>query len=242
MSQKILLSNGKVTVFERDTAGNPVNGSFIGDVSALSLSMSVEKIDHMESYSGQNAKIASVIVGKTVSMEMVCHDHSLSNLSRVLQGSLVSQAAGSVSGESLGTLAAGQVAALSKINIETATVYIDGVAAVEGVGYTLDKKTALLTATTAGEYTADFTHGESQGVSLFTAEEKDYVVRFNGVNKVDGKPYVATFYKVRFAPAQTLNFIGKEIGSYTVSGEVLLDEGKPATGPFGQFGKLDSVA
>ncbi len=243
MSQKILLSNGKVTVFERDAAGAPINGAFIGDVSALSMSLAVEKIEHKESYSGQNAVVASVITGKTATLEMTCHDHSLKNLSRVLQGSVIAQGAGTVTDEALGTLASGAVVALSKINITAASITVNGAVAVDGVDYSLDKKTGLLTAITAGVYAAaEITHGASEGVSLFSASDKDYLVRFNGVNKVDGKPYVATFYKVRFAPAQTLNFIGSEFGSYAISGDVLLDETKPESGAFGQFGKIETVA
>lgn len=241
--QKYLLANGKVAIFERSPVGKAINGLFAGDVSTLTLDLSVEKAEHKESYTGQNSTAVSVPIGTTGRISMTAHNHNAQSLARITRGTVVPQPAGSITNESLGMLEEGQVAAISKINLTSATLTVGGEPAVEGEDYALDKRTALLTALTAGEFVvAEAAHGASDGVGLLTTGEKEYTVRFSGINKVDGKPYVATFYKVRFDPAQSLSFIGKEVGSYTLSGEVMLDEYKPESDVFGQFGKLDIVS
>lgn len=241
--QKYLLANGKVAIFKRSPLGKAIDGLFAGDVSALSTTLSVEKAEHKESYTGQNSTAVSVITGTTARIEMVAHNHSAQALARITRGTVVPQAAGTITDEDLGTLEAGQVAFVSKINLTSATITVDGQAAEEGEDYALDKKTSLFTALTAGAFkVATAEYGASDGVGLLTTGEEEYVVRFSGVNKVDGKPYVFTAYRVRFDPAQSLNFIGKEVGSYTLAGDMLLDDLKPASDVFGQFGKIETVS
>lgn len=241
--QKYLLANGKVAIFERDALGKAIKGLFAGDVSTLATTLAVEKAEHKESYSGQNSTAVSVVVGTTARIEMTAHNYSAQALARITRGTMVPQASGTITNEDLGTLEAGQITFVSKINLTSAAITVDGQPAVEGEDYSLDKRTSHFTALTAGAFkVATAEYGASDGVGILTAGAKEYMVRFSGVNKVDGKPYVFLAYRVIFDPAQSLSFIGKEVASYTLSGDMLLDDLKPESDAFGQFGKIETVA
>src|SRR5690606_21948000 len=65
---------GRIFLAERDaTTGVPGAYRWVGDVSAFSIKLAVEKVEHKESYSGQRALVRSFPIGKSATIDMTLH-------------------------------------------------------------------------------------------------------------------------------------------------------------------------
>lgn len=241
--QKLAFINGYFDIFDRDVSGNPIDGFFLGDVSEATLSTEVEKQEHKESYSGQNLTIATVTTGKPVSLQMTLHDHQFRVLSPFLQSEVVDTAGATAADEVVGDLAAGQVTALKNINITSVTSIkkeVDGlpVDAVEGIDYALDKKTARFVAIKQlTSVKATYVYGARKSLGIFAGEPKEKFLRYNGTNKVDGKPYIAILRRVKANPLQNFSLVGQQIAGYSVTFDILADDKLPG-GMGGNLGAL----
>ncbi|WP_245213537.1 hypothetical protein [Pseudomonas aeruginosa] len=91
---------------------------WIQDVSAMSIQLAVEKVEHKESYSGQKALARSFPIGKTATVNITLHSIGPDNLALTLYGKVVTKAAGSVTGEVLpADLVAGDVIRLANFGV-----------------------------------------------------------------------------------------------------------------------------
>lgn len=247
--QKLAFINGYFDIYDRDENGNPIDGFFMGDVSEATLNTEVEKVEHKESYSGQNLTVATVTTGKPVSIQMTLHDHQMKVLAPFLQSDVVDTAGATVTDEILGDFTAGQVSALKNLNITSVTAITKDVAgtptaAVEGIDYALDKKTARFVAISAMEgVKVTYVHGARKSLGIFAGEQKEKYLRYNGTNKVDGKPYVAILRRVKANPLQNFSLVGQQIAGYSVTFDILADDKLPGGvgGNLGALGHFDSV-
>lgn len=244
--QKLAFLNGYFDIYDRDENGNPVNGFFLGDVSESTLNTEVEKQEHKESYSGQNLTIATVTTGKPVSLQMTLHNHQLEVLAPFLQSEVVATAGATATDEDLGDLAAGQVTALKNLNISSVTTITKDVAgtptaAVEGIDYALDKKTARFVAISAMEgVKVTYVYGARKSLGIFAGEPKEKFLRYNATNKVDGKPYVFILRRVKANPLQNFSLVGQQIAGYNVTFDILADDKLPG-GMGGNLGALGHI-
>ncbi len=59
---------------------------------------------------------------------------------------------------------------------------------------------------------------------------RDYYLVLDGVNEVDEKPVLGEFYKVKFTPAKSIEFIGDDFVSLDLEGTLQKDETKTGVG------------
>lgn len=59
---------------------------------------------------------------------------------------------------------------------------------------------------------------------------RDYFLVFDGVNEVDDSPFLGKFYKVKFGPAKSVEFIGDDFVSLDLEGTIQMDDTKIGTG------------
>ncbi|WP_431222205.1 hypothetical protein ACQ86O_17775 [Serratia sp. L9] len=67
-------NQGKVYLARRDAYGKPLAWRWIGDVSVLSLALTVENLSHKESYSGQRMTVRRFPISKDGIVTMTWHE------------------------------------------------------------------------------------------------------------------------------------------------------------------------
>jgi hypothetical protein len=240
---------GRVYIGARDGNGNPQGLNYVGNVPELKVSLSVETLEHQESTSGQRLTDLQLI--KTKKGEFACTLEELIavNLGLALYGTTTDQVSGTVTAEVLpNPVTLGSLYLLAKQNVSTVVVK-DSTATPKTLPagqYTLNAKhgsLALNDKTTGGPYVepfkVDYAYGAAQSTAMFTQPLPERWVRFEGLNTADGnREVVIDLYRVAINPAKELSVITDELLKFELSGQVLADTLKPATGDLGQFGRI----
>lgn len=240
---------GRVYIGARDAAGNPQGLNFVGNVPELKVSLSVETLEHQESTSGQRLTDLQLI--KTKKGEFACTLEELIavNLGLALYGTTIEQVSGTVTAEALpNPVTAGSLYLLAKQNVSSVVVKdASGTPKTLPVAqYSLNAKHGSLVIndkTTGGPYVepfkVDYAYGTAQSTALFTQPLPERWVRFEGLNIADSnREVVIDLYRVAINPAKELSIITEELLKFELSGQVLADTQKSATGDLGQFGRI----
>lgn len=240
---------GRVYIGERDAAGNPQGLNFVGNVPELKVSLSVETLEHMESTSGQRLTDLQLI--KTKKGEFACTLEELIavNLELALYGTTTEQTTGTVTGEALpNTTTVGCLYLLARQNVSSVVVQDSSpTPKVLAAGqYQLNAKhgsISITDKTTNGPFvepfTVDYAYGAARSTALFTQPLPERWVRFEGLNTADSnREVVIDLYRVAINPAKELSIITEELLKFELSGQVLADTLKAATGDLGQFGRI----
>jgi len=237
---------GQGKVYSRKTGGK---WRWWGDVSALTLRAEIEKAEHKESYSGQKAVVRSIKVGTTVSMQATLHQIDPDNLAEAVYGAASDIDAGTVTGEGLGTVAAGDIVRLAHGGVSD-LVITDSAgtpATIADTHYTLDERYGVITFVSLPSgpaptmpLLAAYSHAGGRQVNIMTQPTPVMEFRYDGVNLAEGNaPVTLELYKISTDPLSELALItdGTSLAGMQVTCPVLLDSSKPSTGPLGQFGR-----
>lgn len=244
--------NGKVKLATIAANGTLGPWRWVYDVSALSLALSLEKVEHKESYSGQKALVRSFPVGKTATLNATLHSLNADNLALTLFGTPTSTAAGSVTAEELPTVVDGDVLSLANPGVSSLVITDSAAtpATLDPANYSVDAWgnvtfTSLPTAPAPTQpFKAAYSYAASEQVSIFTAPQPMVALRYEGVNLAEGgAPVIVELYKIATDPLNELALIstGTEVAGMQITGGVLLDSSKPANGALGQFGRIVQV-
>ncbi|MDR1037304.1 MAG: hypothetical protein LBT40_12280 [Deltaproteobacteria bacterium] len=224
----------------------PGEGIWLGNAPNFTLTMNVNKVEHRESYSGQNLVDVSYITEKTASLTATLEEFSAFNLGLCLNGTTTKVTADTAKEVTYAALKAGSTYLLGgDINVKNVELEDDSAAAlVLDTDYTLDAGrgsfTMLVDKASGGK--AEYDTDGYDLTALFTQPDAEWWVRFEGKNMLDdGAPTVADFFRVKFDPAQNLGLISAEIAQFELAASPLADETQPANGPLGQFGSIKIV-
>jgi len=243
---------GVILLGLRDTNGVPGVFFDTGCADDISLSFNIQKWTHTETCSGQHAIDAEGIKSKDASVAMTLTDFNTQNLLLALNGTdnIRAAATSTVTNEVLPTgIIAGQYAILGGIspkNTITAASIVDSAGTpltlVAGTDYVLDPGSgAIKFINTPGTqpYKANYTHRMDEYVSFLTAGTNEYWLRFNALNTQNAnKISIVDLYRVRLDPTSKLDLLPPELATFPLTGSVLIDTTKSATGPLGQFGRI----
>lgn len=251
---------GKVFIAARDVNGKPGNLRWLGNVPALSVALTVTKLEHKESYSGQRLTDLVLVTEKKAALNMTLEDYDPSNLALVLQSSVVTQATAAVTGEILPTVDSDDfdnASALQPIRLMTAKQGIGTVVLkdstvspktlVQGTNYRVLSAAGgmieIYDTNTGGPFVqplkVDYTPTAVTAFGLFTQPAPEFWLHFEGINTADGnKNVIVDLFKVQTDPAAELGLIQDAIGQFTLTGAVLVDDERDANGPLGQFGQI----
>jgi len=245
---------GRIYLAERNaTTGVPGEFRWVGDVSAFSIKLAVEKVEHKESYSGQKGLVRSFPVGKSATIDMTLHQVDTDNLAFTLNGTSTSTASGTVSAESLpDALVVGSQVSLANPGVSS-VVITDSTGTpltlVAGTDYAVDADFGRITILNLGSYLqpfkAAYSYADRKSVGMFTTGQKNFALRYEGVNLAEGNaPVIADLYKLAPDPLAELALIttGTDVAGLQITGGVLLDSSKSASGALGQFGAITQVA
>ncbi len=225
---------------------------WIQDVSAMSIQLAVEKVEHKESYSGQKALVRSFPIGKTATVNITLHSIGPDNLALTLYGKVVAKAAGSVTGEVLpADLVAGDVIRLANFGVSELVITdsASSPAPLDPQYYALRADGAygevqllgLPTPAPTQPFKAAYEYAANKQVGMFTAPQPTVALRYKGINLAEGgAPVIVELYKVATDPLQELALIsdGNTVAGMQISGGILLDTSKPDTGDLGRFGRI----
>lgn len=242
---KYLVGNGKTYVAKRDANGASGVSRWIGDSPKFELGFGTERLTHKESFSGKNSTVLDLVTELTASLGIQFTQFSKENLALALQSIPTAIAAGvDVVEIAPDDLVNGDRVALGHQKISGVTIQDSAGVPVEvdAADYEVDADFGAVTFKDVTGYEQPFVitydHAELTSVAFFTAEEDEYEVRFEGINKATGKKYLAVLYRVRFTPAKTLALIsGNEVAKPDLDGTALIDANKPVDPKLGQFGR-----
>jgi hypothetical protein len=240
---------GKLFAYTRKLVSGvyqPDQGIWLGNAPEFTLTMNVNKVEHRESYSGQNLVDVSYITEKTASLSATLEEFSAFNLELCLNGTTTKTAAGVSTTISYTSLLEGKTYLFGgDINVTAVSLKDSTSTALTlGTDYTVDTQrgsfTMLTNEPSGGE--ATYTPGTYETVALFTQPDAEWWVRFEGLNMLDnGAPTVADFFRVKFDPVQNLGLISSEIAQFQLAASPLADDTQSASGPLGQFGTIKMV-
>lgn len=256
MAEKYYFGQGRVHIASYGSAKH----RWIGDVSALSLAVEVQNIDHFESYSGQKNRARRIAIQTDGSLSLTMHQLDAQNLALALRGSATDIPAISTATATMAiaaTPAAGDVYFLPHINITTGTGSTFTIRDAKTVPttltlnthYTLDRTTGLITilALPTGlvyPLTVTYEYGASKQLAMLTTAAPTIALVYAGVNLAENNaPTRVDLYRASLNPLQELQFINNDaLGQVALSAALEADSTKPLGGALGQIGRMLELA
>lgn len=243
MPDRYFRGQGKVLVATLSSAGVPQGFRYLGNCPMLQLSTEEEKSEHKESYTGDQKVDLIIKKGTKAKIKLKLEDLNKENLAFAFRGATTTVTGTTVTDESIPYIAKGLHYPLANIDASGLTLAkAPSTALVEGTDYTADLKAGMfhLLSTSAVSFTAgtdnilaDYTFGSTEKISAFTSSNRNYWLRFNGLNTVeDKKPVVIDVFKTNFTYQTMLDLISDELTGLELEADALYDDYQSADGGF----------
>lgn len=218
----------------------------VGNAPGISIDLATDVVEHTESTSGQRLVDFRLTKASKATIKITLEDWSLDNLALGLYGQAAARAAGTVTGESLGTVVAGALYPLQFPLGVSAVVVRDSSSTpvvVPAVNYTVDDIFGTLTFHDVSGLTmplkVDYAYGAGSNIAMFQVPPAPRFVRARLRNTANGNAAsVVELYRVQFDPIKSLSLISNDLGQLELTGSVLADPGKASDATFGMFGRM----
>lgn len=241
-STEYFMGQGQVFVGTKDaTTGEAQGLRHVGNVTDLKLSLKTNVLELKEAMTGQRGLAKRLTTEVGASFSATLESLNPENLAIALRGSNTAVASGSVTKITYKAFK-GTVLNLKHIDISAVSIYDDAtglVPYVAGTDYIVndDSITIPLTGGIAADdlgsgvdIKVSYTYGAQDVMQSFTSGEKEYWVRFEGLNTADeNKSVVVDVYKVAMDPLKELALINDKQAEIVFDGSCLLDSTR-ATG------------
>lgn len=249
MTDRYWRGQGACYISDRDpVTGQPTGGfRFLGNVPMLKVGLTTQEVKHQESYTGQQLTDLKIETSKEATINIQLESFDKDNLALALFGTSTLIAGATVSGETLIGYV-GKTTPLANINLTTFTSLTNAggtTTYVLGTDYTVNLATGSIsiprtgsTITDGSSLRANYVCGNSEKVSAFTKVNKEYWLRFEGLNTAESNnPVVLDMYRTRFMPTKELSLImnDQNLSSLELDGEILYDAKQPDTTADGRF-------
>lgn len=238
---------GRVYLAQRDANGNPLALRWVGNVPDLKITLNVETIEHKESYSGQRLTDLQLITAKDGEFSCTLEDLSAENLELSLYGVTSSVTSGMVVDEPLPTDILDGETWLLAHQFVSHVVIKDSASSpatlTEGTHYKVHAAQGAIEFLDVTGFTqpflVDYDYGAAKSVAMFRSAQPEVWLRFDGINTADAnRPVIVDLYRVAINPTRDLSLISEELQRFELSGRVLADLTKDASGALGQFGRI----
>jgi len=223
---------GPVFIGRRDASGNPIGLKFIGDVSQVELTPSVDTVDVLENVTGNRNIAASfrtkVEYALAITMKSVKPEH----LAEALQGSVTTKTAGTVTGEAIkGWHDAFTKLANVKVSNETVTDSTGTTTYTAGTDYILHGDEGMIEVLSTGAITdgqdllIDYDYAAQSEVKA-NPQAEDLVLVFSGLNRArSSKRGRLTIHKVNLDPSALSAIVdGDQEAAMSITGKALYDD------------------
>lgn len=238
---------GRVYLAQRDANGNPLALRWVGNVPDLKITLNVETIEHKESYSGQRLTDLQLITAKDGEFSCTLEDLSAENLELSLYGVTSSVTSGMVVDEPLPTdILDGETWLLAHQFVSNVVIKDSAsspATLTEGTHYKVHAAQGAIEFLDVTGFTqpflVDYDYGAAKSVAMFRSAQPEVWLRFDGINTADAnRPVIVDLYRVAINPTRDLSLISEELQRFELSGRVLADLTKDASGALGQFGRI----
>jgi hypothetical protein len=238
---------GKVFLGTRLTGGKPGALFWVGDAPKCDVALQTEAEDQKESYSGNRLTSARLQKGNSATVALTLNWASSQNLALGLYGTEIAVTSGTVTAETLPTVAAGDYVILEHGGISSLVITDSAgtpASLTAGTHYGLDSANGgtvkiLDLASFVQPLKAAYAYTASADVTMFTAAPPERYLFLDGINTVDGSPVRVRLYKVRFDPSSSIPCINDGFGQLELSGSVLYDSEAAVDANLGGFGKIE---
>jgi hypothetical protein len=188
---------------------------------------------------------AQVYLKPKVSIKIDLRDMSPAVLAKALGGTLVTKTTGTITAQSLGSPAIGEVKYADGFNLSSAVITDSAASAatlVAGTDYTIDLDTGRIEFLTAvGARTAPYKLSATTGASAAVIALKNvggrYQIRLTGENLNTGEKVVFEAYDVRMSLSKSLNLLGGDFLTATLEGKLVEDASRAADAEYGKFAR-----
>lgn len=227
---------GKVFIAKYNADGTLSNYRFVGNVPALSLEASTEKIEHKESHTGSRSIDKVIVTEQNVAVNFTLEEVTPENLAMAFHADVSEVAGKSVSDETIATWAVGDNWVLAHQNISDLSIADTAdQPLVEGQDYIVDKAFGRVTyisksQTLKAPFKASYTAGKVKKVSFLQQSNPEYALRFEGLNTAENnKPVLVEVHRMAIEPAKTFDLINEELNQFEITGNALMTNGKLVT-------------
>ncbi len=244
---------GKGKIWARPYGVVNAKWRWYGDVSEATMKASVEKVQHLESYSGSSGLVRDFPLSKALSVDLKLHQLDTDGLADLVYGTVTTVASGAVANEPLPTVAAGDTVKLEFAGVSS-LVITDSAGSpvtIAGSNYVLDDRFGSIDFTSLPSspaptqpLKASYTRASQKQLALLTKAQPIIQFRYEGLNLAENNaPTIWEIYKMSTGVLSELALIssGTDVSGVPVSLAALLDSSKPATGALGQFGRMVTV-
>lgn len=251
MAEKYYFGQGRVHV-------TPFGSSayrWVGDVSALSLGVSVQNIDHFESYSGQRNRARRLALQTDGTVNITMHQLDRDNLVLALRGTSadIQAITTATATHSIAAAAAGDIFFLPHIRISRGTgttfTVVDAnttpLSLTENTHWTLDADTGKVTfvaVPTAAVFplTVTYEYGAQSQLAILNSAAPVISLIYEGINLAESNARSRVeLYRLSMNPLEELQLINSDaFGQVALSAAMEVDGSKPVGGTLGQMGRI----
>lgn len=230
---KLFSFQGGVWSGERLASGKLSRPVWAGNVPALSLKLSTDSTNKVESFSGKRLQYGRLQKGTTAQLDITFDEWLPKNIALAIWASQVALSADTVTGELLeADLAANDFVKLDG-QFVSSLVLTDSnptpATLVAGTDYRIESETSgliqLLNVTGKTQpFKAAYATEAAEAFTMFTSAPPERYILLDGINTETNEPVIVTLYRCKFDPVSDLAFINDDYGSFQLSGSVLYDE------------------
>ena len=231
------LGSGKIKMREVGAAAPFVA---IGNCSALTFGAELNSLSLANYTAPGGGTYARVDRVSNVTVAVTAHDLDAPNLARAAGGEATLQAAGTVTAEPLVAYKGGTTP-LSRAPSEITSVEPagGGTAYIAGEDYLITPGGIEIPADSAipdpvggaANVSVTFANTAQQVMQAMVNSGKEYELLFEGLNEAESdSPVIVHAYRVKFAPAQAINFIGDDFAALELNGTALQDGNRVGNG------------
>jgi len=228
----------------RQANGKPGKLFDMGNVPNMKIALKTDVSVKKEARTGFRLPVSRLTKGNEAELNITLDEFNLDNLALALYGSLVTKAAGTVTGEVLPSgLVAGDRVQLANPKVSAVVVKDSaGTPATLALttNYTVDADPGHLLIVSPGAliqpFKADYSYASSKKMGAFTTAPPERMIILEGMNTLDANRRVrVTVFRALMDPASDLGFIQDDYAKLDLKGSVLADGTRLSTDPLGQF-------
>ena len=238
---------GRVAVADRDAVtGKAGSFRYLGNVTELTISVANTKQEHKESMTGNRGVDETIIKEIKPTVKFKTESVGVENLSMGLYGTSSVDAGGTVTAEVHKYSALGTFIPLTNPNVTLVVVKVgddettQATPAVLGTDYTIDTDFGCIypitgsTVLTVGKFVsvAYTSTGVQRMDALTVATPKEKVIRFEGLNTVNGDMSLVEMFRCKLEPIAAFSLINDDFANVDFTGNLLLDDTKPVTSQY----------
>lgn len=209
----------------------------IGEVDALTLSPTVETLEHIENQTGKDFTDLRFHHTPKLGFAFSVKNITLENAMMALWGVKATTSAGSITVD-LGAVLPGFDYRFGApgATVTSATAGVEPLVA--GTDYTVNKDGTIAFEAALTDVEVVAAETEQDYITLMGAEKYEVSLLFDGLNSIDGKRVTTLIGRSTIMPAQSIALISKELISLDLEGMALYDPTQPQTGLLGGYGSM----